>query len=445
MNKKRFTLLSAIALLAMLFVLAACGPAVPTDEAAQADAGESGDMAAAETAVPPQAEDAAPDDSGIGLLDVTQKLPEDVTYETNEDGLGIYDMTLGDGDTPQEGDILSTNYVMWLVSPDQPDAPQLLDDSEVTGQPLEFVLGSGQVFPGWEIGVADMQVGGRRQLLIPPDLAFGADGGGIFPPGSSLILQIELLSVEAPPTPTAVDPADFTTTDSGLQFYDLEPGTGEVAADGDSVSVDFILWVADGPTYFTGSYQQGVPFDFRIGAGQVFPGWEEGMIGMQVGGTRQLLIPGDLALGEEGYGDVIPPNAALLMEVVLNDVRKAAVRTEIDEADFTTTDSGLMYYDIVVGDGATPEVGQTAVVHYTGWLEDGTQFDSSLDRGVPFEFPVGIGSVIAGWDEGVATMQVGGKRQLRVPADLGYGEAGAPPTIPPGATLIFEVELLDLR
>jgi len=113
--------------------------------------------------------------------------------------------------------------------------------------------------------------------------------------------------------------------------------------------------------------------------------------------------------------------------------------------DTTTTPSGLQYKDLTVGTGEEAREGATAVVHYTGWLLDGTKFDSSVDRGVPFEFLIGRGRVIRGWDEGVATMSVGGKRELIIPPDLAYGDRGAGGVIPPGATLRFEVELLDLK
>ena len=119
------------------------------------------------------------------------------------------------------------------------------------------------------------------------------------------------------------------------------------------------------------------------------------------------------------------------------------------ESKMTKTPSGLQYEDTKVGTGASPQKGQTCVMNYTGWLWEngakGKKFDSSLDRGTPFSFPIGQGRVIKGWDEGVATMKVGGQRTLLIPPDLGYGSRGAGGAIPPNATLIFEVELLEIK
>ena len=125
----------------------------------------------------------------------------------------------------------------------------------------------------------------------------------------------------------------------------------------------------------------------------------------------------------------------------------AAISQEVGKT--VTTPSGLKITDSKVGTGATPKTGQTCVMHYTGWLyvngAKGTKFDSSVDRGKPFEFKIGTHQVIGGWDEGVATMKVGGKRTLIIPPALGYGANGAAGVIPPNATLIFEVELLDVK
>ncbi len=114
------------------------------------------------------------------------------------------------------------------------------------------------------------------------------------------------------------------------------------------------------------------------------------------------------------------------------------------EGNEVTTSSGLQYIDLTIGAGATAQAGKNVSVHYTGWLENGKKFDSSVDRGRPFSFPLGVGRVIKGWDEGVQGMKVGGKRKLIIPSNLGYGARGAGEAIPPNATLIFEVELLGM-
>ena len=155
---------------------------------------------------------------------------------------------------------------------------------------------------------------------------------------------------------------------------------------------------------------------------------------MKVGGRRELLIPPELAYGSRGAGGRIPPNATLFFEVELLSVLKKL-------------DSGLEYHDIKEGTGVTPRNGQTCVVHYTGWLwrnGKGRKFDSSRDRGEPFSFRIGRRDVIEGWDQGVATMRLGGKRELLIPADLAYGAEGNR-DIPSNATLFFEVELLAVK
>jgi peptidylprolyl isomerase len=143
------------------------------------------------------------------------------------------------------------------------------------------------------------------------------------------------------------------------------------------------------------------------------------------------------------------PLAALAIAGALAVVFAAGAPTAASAQATVTTPSGLKITDSKVGTGATPKAGQTCVMHYTGWLyengQKGKKFDSSVDRGQPFKFPIGRGRVIPGWDEGVATMKVGGKRTLIIPPELGYGARGAGGVIPPNATLIFDVELLGVE
>lgn len=144
------------------------------------------------------------------------------------------------------------------------------------------------------------------------------------------------------------------------------------------------------------------------------------------------------------YGTLIFAVIVVVGFFVIRSVIQKPADTAATEGVITTA-SGLQYEDLVVGDGATAVVGDTVSVHYTGWLEDGTQFDSSVDRNQPFEFTLGAGDVIPGWDEGVAGMNVGGTRKLTIPPDLAYGATGSSGVIPANATLTFEVQLLEIK
>ena len=244
------------------------------------------------------------------------------------------------------------------------------------------------------------------------------------------------------------DVDDFMTTASGLQYIILEEGSGPKAESGELVSVHYTGWLEDG-TEFDSSIGRDRPIEFPIGRGRVIPGWDEGIALLNLGTKARLIIPSQIAYGPSGAPPVIPADATLIFDVELVDIQPAPppppeAPTTVDQEDYTTTDSGLMYHDFEVGDGPSPEAGQIVVVHYTGWLEDGTMFDSSLLRGQPAEFPIGVGQVIPGWEEGVGSMNVGGRRQLVIPPDLAYGDSGREP-IPPNAVLIFEVELVDIR
>ncbi len=436
MNKRQLMAIMA-ALLAVVLMLAACGPALTEEEAAQltreASSAETGE-GEGEAAVIEGGEAVVDQPAPIPTLDPA--LGDPVETDT---GLLYYERVAGAGRAVEAGDIVTMNILGTV------DDGTTIADTYSDGQPIVATASADDLFDGWLEGLLLMNEGGQARLVIPSSLAFGEEGiPGVIPANATITLDVEVLSAVAPPQPATLDEADFTTTDSGLKYYDITEGSGDIPEAGQDVVVNYSAWVQDGLTFIASSDAQGEPLTFTLGSEQgVFPGWDEGVSTMMPGGVRQLIIPADLALGEAGGGR-IPPNATLIMEVELLEVKPLVLPVEVPESDFTTTDSGLMYYDIVEGDGASPEPGQLVTVDYTGWTQDGlVKFDSSLDRGVPFTFPLGQGSVIDGWDEGLATMQVGGTRQLVIPSDLAYGDTGNG-SIPPGATLIFEVSLLSI-
>jgi peptidylprolyl isomerase len=245
------------------------------------------------------------------------------------------------------------------------------------------------------------------------------------------------------PNREVVTAEQFITTESSLQYFDVVEGTGASPEPGDTVVVEYSGWLEDG-TLFDSSYKRPDSFSFPIGKRKVIKGWDEGVATMKIGGKRQLRVPSDLGYGARGAPPTIPPAATLIFDVELKDLQKPERPPELAEDAFETTESGLKIAVLGEGDGTQAASGDVVAVHYTGWLPDGSVFDTSKRRGKPLEFPVGNGMVIKGWDEGVLTMKVGDQKLLHIPAALGYGESGFPPVIPPNSDLIFKVELVSI-
>ena len=431
--KKRFAVSTWAALLMILLMLAACGPAVSSEQADEM-------TREAEAAEPVEETTGTEEETTGEAVELPAGVEEvDGPITVTDSGLRVTEIRAGEGPTPEVGDLV-TMHILGML-----EDGTIFADTVSQGEPIVATLTEADLFPGWFEGVQLMKEGGKVRLTIPPELAFGPEGaGGVIPADATILMDVELLTVVAQPVPTAVDAGDLSTTDSGLQYFDIVEGDGEIPVDGQDVVVEYAAWLQEGEEYIASSATVGEPLTFTLGSDVgVFPGWDEGVSTMKPGGKRYLVIPPDLALGAEGGGR-IPPNAVIIMEVELLEVKPLLLPTEISEEDFTVTDSGLRYYDIVEGDGAEATSGSTVTVNYTGWLTDNVKFDSSIDSGVPFPFTLGTGAVIPGWDEGVEGMKVGGIRQLVIPAELGYGDTGSG-SIPPGATLVFEVELLDVQ
>jgi FKBP-type peptidyl-prolyl cis-trans isomerase len=237
------------------------------------------------------------------------------------------------------------------------------------------------------------------------------------------------------------------TTASGLKYEYKQLGTGTQAVSGSTVSVHYVGRLADGKQ-FDSSRDRNQPIKFKLGAGQVIKGWDEGIALLKVGDRAVFTIPPQLGYGERDMG-TIPPNSTLYFDVELMEVKEPVKPWAVKSHDTITTASGLKY--IVVektkdANAAKAEAGKMVSVHYTGFLLEGEKiFDSSIERGDPISFPLGQGQVIKGWDEGIALMQVGDKLRLIIPSNLGYGDQGYPPIIPGQSTLCFDVELMGVK
>lgn len=238
--------------------------------------------------------------------------------------------------------------------------------------------------------------------------------------------------------PTAPAPAPAPSLDLPFSIEELEVGDGAVAVEGWLVAIGWSGWlydpnVADHRGEPIGDAPTDDPTSFRIGSGQVIPGVDQGVSGMAVGGRRSVVVPPDMAFGAAGT-NTIPGNATLLYEFEL---------VAAGEVPFSAT-------DLVEGDGPVAEAGQALSVAYRGWIYDlladgnrGDLFDSTTAED-PFQFTLGVGAVIEGWDQGVPGMRVGGMRRLVLPHDLAYGTTGNS-RIPAYSTLLFEVELLAIE
>jgi peptidylprolyl isomerase len=253
---------------------------------------------------------------------------------------------------------------------------------------------------------------------------------------------------------------DSVTLKSGLKYNDVKVGTGTETKNGDLIEVHFKGWIVKDSSDLFGdwsvdstkkadliadSYTMNQPMKFVLGTESFIKGSEEGIVGMKAGGQRTIIVPSNLAYGPQGMGP-IPPNSSIkvLIELVSSKEAVVAKMWDVDSTLFKTTASGLKYAVIQEGEGELIAKEKQATVHYSGFLLDGTKFDSSVERDEPFTFVAGVGQVIPGWDEGVQLMKKGSKARFIVPSNLAYGDRDLG-KIPPNSTLVFDVEVLDVK
>lgn len=346
----------------------------------------------------------------------------------------------GNGKKPQKGDKISVHYTGKLTN------DTVFDSSVKRGAPYEFRVGEGAVIKGWDEAFLLLSEGDKATLKISPELGYGAQAQGPIPANATLIFDVELIKiVQGAIKPFEIKAKDTITTASGLKYGIVKANkTGETTT-GKKVTVNYTGFLKDGKM-FDSSLDRNQPLVVDIGKGKLFPGLDEAISLMRKGEQGRFIIPSKLAFGERGGGPV-PPNADIIMDLEIADVKEIPVPVKYDTTGITpkTTASGLKYFEIKLsGNPLQAQAGQKVKVHYSGYLADGKMFDSSVERGEPIDFPLGQGQVIPGWEEGIALMHVGDKFRLVIPYQLAYGEQGRPPAIPPSAQLTFDVELVGV-
>jgi len=277
------------------------------------------------------------DQSGRKMSDGSDGTPDDPGLVLVESGVKYRDVKEGTGEPCPDGSKVKVNYKGWLT-----DGTVFDSNKDKSDKPVEFDLAGGPgpvLIRGWTVGIPGMKPGGIRKLVVYPEKGYGNQQKGKIPPNSVLIFEIELVSVtpgprarRSPPPadltkladgtlPTASDPDLKPIGDKGLKYRDIKEGTGPEVTPGGSVKVDYIGWrLSDGKMFDSSWKPEGRPFDAST-AGGVIRGWMEGIPGMKLGGIRKLVIPPDLAYGGTGAGDDIPPNATLVFEIELLQVK----------------------------------------------------------------------------------------------------------------------------
>lgn len=377
-----------------------------------------------------------------GAAQTKAKTETSATETTTASGLKYRVVKKGDGKQATRGSKVIVHYTGTLTNGTK------FDSSKDRNQPFSFKLGIGQVIQGWEEGIAMMREGEIAILTIPPSLGYGDRDMGTIPPNSTLIFEVELIAVHEPVKPFNVEGKDTVRLESGLKYIIEGRGRKDAqqAKEGDIAVVHYTGYFLDGKV-FDSSVERDEPATFTLGGGRLIKGWEEGVMRMKIGDRYRLVIPPQLAYGQEGASNLIPPNSTLIFDVELVDLKEGFKPFDVKGKDTITTPSGLKYI-IVEGaadDAGKPGPNEIVEVHYTGYLPTGKIFDSSYERGEPMQFLYGTGRMIKGWEEGISLMSIGSKYRLIIPSNLAYGEQGAGNgIIPPNSTLVFDVEMLGI-
>ena len=358
---------------------------------------------------------------------------------TTESGLKYWDIKVGEGEVPHEQAMVKIDYRCWLA------------DGTMADSAWQQRWYPTYQKPGTIAGLAEsiwsMREGGIRQVIIPPELGFGesgfprkGDGPKMIPPNAELTFETKLMKVLQPPKQTSVEGLESKLTGSGVKYWDIKIGSGDTVEAKSDVKARFTGWVKGGKMFMTTEFAK-QSRNFALWSSHVIGGLRHGLPGMRVGGKRRIEIPPELA-----RSPAFPADSTLIFEV---QIMETTLRPDMPTPSSVlglkpkTTASGLTLWDIVEGAGPVPEPTSTVSVYYTIWLDDGAIQATSEFSGHPMRSPVS--RFFEGFRETIVTMKVGGIRQARVPPNLAFGEKGQPPETPPNATLIVEVQLVEVE
>lgn len=366
--------------------------------------------------------------SGASAEEVTT--PSGLKYEIITKG--------GDGPHPKMFDRVKVHYDGTLTD------GKKFDSSRDRGQPAEFALG--QVIEGWNEGLALMTPGARYKFTIPPELGYGKAGSPpVIPADATLLFDVELIEIThvAPPLPDfkRVDGAKASKTTSGLEYEVARAGSGALTVD-DVVSFQYTMWSIAGKPL--GSSLAGDKPLKQKPAQLRAPFLRDAILAAGVNGAIYLEVPGKDVFGARKPPTVNEGDPVVFYVDILEKVEvKVPDFAWPKDEELTATASGLKYVVVKEGSGNAPNAFSRVEVNYAGWTQDGKSFDSSYGRGETATF--GLNEVIKGWTEGVQLMKPGAIYKFVIPAELAYGALGSPPTIPPNATLLFQVELIAVK
>jgi len=361
------------------------------------------------------------------------------TFEKINKHVYLKFITKGSGSLPRSGDYLLVHYTGYLQN------NYLFDSSIQNGEPLGFNLGVGQVIKGWDEALRRSPEGSKIQVVVYPEAGYGNQSVGKIPANSTLFFEIELIKViaQTPIEPYNIKNQKIKKLSNGIRYAFVNQVDGIKPDTNYIVTIHFTGYLPDG-TIFDTSILNGEPEKFVVGSPEIIAGINLAVQNMSKGSKARFFIPYKLAFGKDGYSTLIPPKTDVIFDIEMLDIKEPQVIAPYQpHCDSIALDSGVYYFPIEATEGMKPKQGEIVSIHYSGYYEDGTLFDSSIKRDQPVMFMIGENHIIPGLEKAILHMSPGDKIRVFIPWQQAYGEEGNPPIIPPKTNLIFDIHLLD--